>query len=124
MNPKKATGVDQLPAKLIKAGSTALAGPISTVFNLCADKNQFPNDLKNAQVCPIYKIDDPFVKKNYRPVSILTAHSKIFEDIIFIQLTEHFNNILIYNITHIETYSLLKGHNLVATVNESSKNKC
>ena len=36
LNPKKATGVDQLPAKLIKAGSTALAGPISTVFNLCA----------------------------------------------------------------------------------------
>ena len=31
LNPKKATGVDQLPAKLIKAGSTALAGPISTV---------------------------------------------------------------------------------------------
>ena len=54
LNPKKATGVDQLPAKLIKAGSTALAGPISTVFNLCADKNQFPNDLKNAQVRPIY----------------------------------------------------------------------
>ena len=46
LNPKKATGVDQLPAKLIKAGSTALAGPISTVFNLCAKNNQFPNDLK------------------------------------------------------------------------------
>ena len=39
------------------------------------------------------KKDDPFVKKKYRPVSILTAHSKIFEDIMFIQLTEHFNNI-------------------------------
>ena len=44
------------------------------------------------------KKDDPFVKKNYRPVSILTAHSKIFEDIMFnyvhyVQLTEHFNNI-------------------------------
>ena len=93
LNPKKATGVDQLPAKLIKAGSTALADPISTVFNLCAINYQFPNALKSAQVRPIYKKDDPFVKKNYRPVSILTAHSKIFEDIMFIQLTEHFNNI-------------------------------
>ena len=68
LNPKKATCVDQLPAKLIKAGSTALAGPISTVFNLCAKNNQFPNDLKSAQVRQIYKKDDPFVKKNYRPV--------------------------------------------------------
>ena len=28
LNPKKTTGVDQLPAKLIKAGSQALVGPI------------------------------------------------------------------------------------------------
>ena len=46
VNPKKATGVDQLPAKLIKDGSTALAGPTSTIFNFCANKNQFQNDLK------------------------------------------------------------------------------
>ena len=39
------------------------------------------------------KKDDPFVKKKYGPVSILTVHSKIFENIMFIQLTEHFNNI-------------------------------
>ena len=94
LNPKKATGVDQLPAKLIKAGSIALAGPIITVFNLCARNNQFPNDLKSAQVRPIYKKMILFVKKNYRPVSILTAHSKIFEDIMFIQLTNSFHNYL------------------------------
>ena len=93
LNPKKATGADQLPAKLIKAGSQALAGPISTVFNFCAKNNQFPIDLKSAQVCPVYKKDDPFVKKNYRPVSILNSHSRIFEDIMFTQLTDHFNNI-------------------------------
>ena len=68
LNTKKATGIDQLPAKLIKAGSEALAGPISTIFNLCAKLNQFPDDLKSAQVCPIYKKDDPFIK------SILSAY--------------------------------------------------
>ena len=77
----------------MKVGFQALAGPISTVFNFCAKTNQFPNYLKSAQVCPVYKKDDPFVKKNYRPVSILNSHSKIFEDIMFTQLTEHFNDI-------------------------------
>ena len=62
---------------------------VSTVFNFCANINQFPDDLKRAQVCPVYKKDDPFAKKNYRPVSILTSHSKLFDDIMFIQLTEH-----------------------------------
>ena len=47
--------------------------------------------LRSVQI--IKKKDDPFVKKNYWPVGILTAHAKIFEDIMFIQLTEHFNNI-------------------------------
>ena len=78
---------------MIKAGSDALAGPISTIFNFCAKNNKFPDDLKSAQVCPIFKKDDPFVKKNYRPVSILTSHSKIFEDLMSNQLTDHFNQI-------------------------------
>ena len=33
-------------------------------------------------------------KKNYRPDSVLTTHSKIFERIIFDQLSDHFSNIL------------------------------
>ena len=91
--PKKASGVDQLPAKLIKAGCQALTGPISTVFNFCAKSSQFPDNLKSAQISAIYKKDDPFVKKKYRPVIIPTSHSKIFEDLMFTQLTDHFNSI-------------------------------
>jgi hypothetical protein len=30
----------------------------------------FPDRLKEAQVTPIYKKSDPFLKNNYRPVSI------------------------------------------------------
>ena len=110
LNPKKATGVDQLPAKLIKAGSEALAGPISTVYNVCAKLSQFPDDLKSAQVCPIYIKDDPFVKKNYRPVSILTSHSKIFEYIMFIQLNGHFNSILTTTLLPSEKALAAKQH--------------
>ena len=45
-----------------------------------------------------FKKDDPFVNKNYRPVSILTAHSKKFEDVMLSQLTEQFNNIFHNNL--------------------------
>ena len=48
LNSEKATSVDQLPAKLIKAGSPALVGHISTIFNLCGRTGRFPDDLKNA----------------------------------------------------------------------------
>ena len=62
LNPKKATGVDQLPAQCIKAGHTALAGPISTVFNFCAYNNQFPNYQKMLQ--SVQFIKRSFIKKD------------------------------------------------------------
>lgn len=71
----------------------ALAGPISNIFNKSILANQFPDNLKVAQVTPIFRKDDPFIKKNYRPVSILPTHSKIFECIMFNQLTDYFDNI-------------------------------
>ncbi|XP_053405312.1 probable splicing factor, arginine/serine-rich 1 [Mercenaria mercenaria] len=46
-----------------------------------------------AQVTPIYKKDDPFQKKNYRPVSILPTLSKIFEQSISLQLNTHFEKV-------------------------------
>ena len=45
------------------------------------DSGIFPNRLKEAQVTPISKKNDPFLKSNYRPVSILPIPSKTFEKV-------------------------------------------
>ena len=39
----------------------------------------FPEQLKIANVIPLYKNDDSMLFNNYRPVSILCVFSKIFE---------------------------------------------
>ena len=49
--------------------------------------------MKCANVSPIYKKGDSQMKQHYRPVSILTGLSKIFESVINEQLIEHFNSI-------------------------------
>ena len=46
------------------------------------DSGIFPNRLKEAQVTPLFKKNDPFLKSNYRPVSILPIHSKNFEKVL------------------------------------------
>ena len=46
-----------------------------------------------AQVTPVYKKDDPFIQKNYRPVSILPTMSKLYERLLSDQLSAHFNSI-------------------------------
>lgn len=93
MDGKKATGIDNLPPKIIKAGAESLAEPIKCIINKCFINNTFPESLKMAQVTPVYKKEDPFQKKNYRPVSILPTFSKIFEQSINKQLVSYFDNI-------------------------------
>ena len=50
----------------------------------------FPNSLKCANVRPIYKKGDPFDKKNYRPVNILTLLLKVYERVIYDSASNYF----------------------------------
>ena len=56
----------------------------------------FPNKLKLAKVIPLYKKEDQRVFGNYRPISLLSSISKIFEKVAFKQIFEYFtcNNLL------------------------------
>ena len=46
----------------------------------------FPNELKLADVSPVFKKDGDLNKDNYRPVSILSYMSKVFEKIFYKQI--------------------------------------
>ena len=53
----------------------------------------FSNELKLAEVLPIFKKGDALLKENYRPVSILSHVSKIFEKLVFNQIEKYFESI-------------------------------
>jgi hypothetical protein len=93
LNPKKATGVDNIPPKILNCSAPSISVPLTRIVNKMIETNIFPDDLKKAQVTPLYKKDDPFVMKNYRPVSILSSTSKVFEKVINDQLCTYFDNI-------------------------------
>ena len=48
----------------------------------------FPSSLKLGNITPIFKKDDPLDKSNYIPVSILPLLSKVYEGIIYNQLSQ------------------------------------
>ena len=60
--------------------------PLTRLFNIYADANKFPDDLKVADVTALYKMDGRMNKTNYRPISLLPTISKIFQRLIPIQL--------------------------------------
>ena len=66
-----------------------LIGPkILDDFNLSIKTGVFPQNLKLADVTPIFKKKDKHLKENYRPVSILPALSKIFERLMSYQIDD------------------------------------
>jgi hypothetical protein len=90
---RKATGVDGISPKLIRLAKPALVGPLTDLINMSISSGTFPDRLKEAQVTPVFKKNDPLDKVNYRPVSVLTVSSKIFERAINDQLYDHFTGI-------------------------------
>ena len=93
LNPKKATGCDQILAKLLKHASSQIAPVISNIINKALDEGNFPNILKKAEVIPVYKKSDKLNKSNYRPVSILQILAKDFEKVLAHQITPFLNTV-------------------------------
>ena len=90
LNHKKASGHDIINAKLIKNSIDFIIQPLHNIITKCFQQGMFPTSLKKAIVTPVYKKKDPFNKENYRPISLLTTFSKIFEKSIELQLSPFF----------------------------------
>ena len=90
---KKATGYDNIPPKLAQMCSDELSTAFTGMINDCFVNNIFPDDMKRAEIVPLFKKCNDMEKNNYRPVSILTTFDKVFETVIAEQLIEHFNSL-------------------------------
>ncbi len=56
------------------------------------DEGLFPNELKTANVIPIFKKGDKNDLNNYRPISLLPVLSKVYEKVSNKQLTSVIDN--------------------------------
>ena len=80
LNKKKSAISSCIPVKvLIDSVDTYL--PIFTdIINSSIRNCTYPEELKLAEVTPLFKKADPFDKVNYRPVSLLSHVSKVYEN--------------------------------------------
>ena len=75
---------------MIKIAYRELSVPICNLMNTCIAITTFPTSFKFADVSPIFKSDDNMNKGNFRPVSILSILSKLFESVLNEQMFDHF----------------------------------
>ena len=64
------------------------------IINSEIHTSHFPDELKLADVTPIFKTDDATNVKNYRPISVLPVISKVFERIIQKQIATYIEEFL------------------------------
>ena len=91
-------GWDSINAKCLKESYQYFIEPLLHCLNLSFKNGEFPKELKVAKVVPIYKSGESQQIKNYRPVSVLSVFSKLFEKIMHNRLAKFLdkNNVL-YN---------------------------
>ena len=89
LKTNKATQSTDIPTKLIKENFDIFGN-----YNNCVSYSIFPNSLKNPIITPVHKKGAKTSKDNYRPVSILSNISKIYETLMLNQISQYFEPIL------------------------------
>ena len=95
MITKKNGTFKNIPTRRIKDISDLCSPVLANIWNeeILLNKN-FPENLKLADVTPIFKKKDKTFVENYRPVSVLPTVSKIFERIMQKQITDYIGKFL------------------------------
>jgi hypothetical protein len=85
----KGMGPDGLSPLVLRRCAPHIAKPLQIIFNRSVSEGCFPKIWKTANITPIHKTGDKSDMSNYRPISILSPVSKVFESVVKDHLT-HF----------------------------------
>ena len=83
---KSSYGHDCLSNILIIRVLNVLIEPLTFLINQSLSTGIFPNDLEISRVKPLYKSGNASLLLNYRPISVLSSISKVYEYVGFKQL--------------------------------------
>ena len=72
----------------LKDDSSIFSSILQILISKSLDEGLFPTILKEARVCPIYKKGDQEKCSNYRPISLLSNISKIYERVMYNRVYE------------------------------------
>ena len=82
--------VHGINSKILKLAAEFVCEPLVHIFNNCIDLHIFPENFKYVKVIPIFKKGDKNDYVNYRPISIISTVSKVFENLLYKQIYTYF----------------------------------
>ena len=124
--PKSSSGIDGISSKLLKQTMDSFTESLTILINRSFTEAYIPKSWKTAKVLPLYKgsgpIEDP---SSLRPISLLSAFSKILEKCARFQLTNYLKS---HNLQYHRQYGFKKSYqtsdllaNLIDSIASSDK---
>ena len=83
LNVSKSTGPDGIGNRILKETAPSICGPLSKLFQNTIDRGEYPESWKQAGVSALHKKGSVHDCNNYRPISLLSCISKVFEKLVF-----------------------------------------
>lgn len=83
LDTSKATGPDEIPARILKETAHEIAPSLCELFNKSLRLGSLPTDWKLANVVPVFKKNNKEYAENYRPISSLYLVSKVMKCCMF-----------------------------------------
>ncbi|XP_075163257.1 uncharacterized protein LOC142235890 [Haematobia irritans] len=102
----KGCGSDEITPKAISACMRHLCPYLALIFNASINESTYPESLKIQKILPIPKEIRSTSLNQYRPISILSVFDKIFEKIIYSQMSSYLNE---ENLLFKRQYGFQKG---------------
>ena len=90
----KSSGINQIPAQLIKGGGRQIGFEIHKLIISIWNKEVLPEEWKESIIVRIYKKGDKTDCSNYRVISLLPTTYKILSNILLSRLTPYAEEIL------------------------------
>ena len=89
LDPSKASGPDNISARLLKTCSSPISGMLSYIYQQTLDTGEVPLDWKSANIAPLFKKGSRSAPSNYRPVSLTSICCKVLEHVIVSEVWSH-----------------------------------
>ena len=88
---KKEGSIKDISRQFLQLAAPHVSSIMAASYNLCLGRGLFPDLLKISKITPVHKKGSKSLIENYRPISILSNLSKIFESIICSRLQNYFS---------------------------------
>ena len=82
ISPYKASGPDNIPARILKEFSIELSKPVAQIFNVSLSEGVTPTEWKKSEIIPRAKVQPVSEEGDLRPISLTACLSKVLENFV------------------------------------------